>query len=188
MDTAWKPFIILFFNPYFWIFILFSMTIPYQLKLLRRFYPKSLQNIIIESETYNAEIEKDKKRKRITNKIQLLEGAIIFIPSSTLTLIYLTFSYYNNVAFIPDFFFSSVLLLFSSIMFFSLGIYILKSPAILSFLLKEDYLLYLEIEKKSISIDPLINLFLKYKNIFSYLFILMGLFSLIVFTFPAYFK
>jgi hypothetical protein len=81
------------------------MTIPYQLKLLRRFYPKSLQNIIIESETYNAEIEKDKKRKRITNKIQLLEGAIIFIPSSTLTLIYLTFSYYNNVAFIPDFFF-----------------------------------------------------------------------------------
>jgi len=61
VDTAWKPFIILFFNPYFWIFILFSMTIPYQLKLLRRFYPKSLQNIIIESETYNAEIKKEKE-------------------------------------------------------------------------------------------------------------------------------
>ena len=99
MNNSWDTFIFLFSNPYFWVYLAFGMMIPYILKLLRRFYPKSLKKIIIESEAFSRELEKDKKDKELTDKIRRFESLIIFIPASILMLIYLLFSYGNGVMF-----------------------------------------------------------------------------------------
>ena len=64
----------------------------------------------------------------------------------------------------------------------------LKGSEILNYILKDDYQRYLEIEKKSASIDPIIKFMLKYKNIFSYIFIVLGLLYFIMSIFPEYFK
>jgi len=188
MNNSWDSFIFLFTNPYYWLFVALSMTIPYILKLLRRYYPKSLQKVIVESEAFNRELEEDKKDKILTDKIKRLEGSIIFIPASILMLIYLLFSYYNGIVFTPDFIFHSVLYIFASAMFFSFGIYILKGSEILNYILQDDYQRYLEIEKKSASIDPIMNFFLKYKKIFSYIFIILGLLYFTMSILPEYFK
>ena len=188
MNNSWDTFIFLFSNPYFWIYLAFGMTIPYILKLLRRFYPKSLQKIIVESEAFSRELGEDRKDKELTDKIRRFEGSIIFIPASILMLIYLLFSYYNGVIFTPNFIFRSALFVFASAMFFSFGIYMLKGSEILNYILKDDYQRYLEIEKKSASIDPIIKFMLKYKNVFSYIFIILGLLYFIMSVFPKYFK
>ena len=188
MNNSWDTFIFLFSNPYFWVYLAFGMTIPYILKLLHRFYPKGLQKIIIESEAFSRELEEDKEDKELTAKIRRFEGSIIFIPASILMLIYLLFSYYNGVIFTPDFIFHSALFVFASAIFFSIGIYMLKGSEILNYILKDDYQRYLEIENKSASIDPIIKFMLKYKNIFSYIFIILGLLYFIMSMFPEYFK
>jgi len=188
MNNSWDTFIFLFSNPYFWIYLAFGMTIPYTLKWLRRFYPKSLKKIIIESEAFSRELEEDKKDKKLITKIRRVEGSIIFIPASILMLIYFLFSYYNSIMFTPNFIFHSALFVFASAMFFSAGIYMLKGSEILNYVLKNDYQRYLEIEKKSASIDPIIKFMLKYKNIFSYMFIVLGLLYFIMSVFPEYFK
>ena len=188
MNNSWDTFIFLFSNPYFWVYLAFGMIIPYILELLRRFYPKGLQKIIIESEAFCCELEEDKKDKELTAKIRRFEGSIIFIPASILMLIYLLFSYYNGVIFTPDFIFHSALFVFASAIFFSIGIYMLKGSEILNYILKDDYQRYLEIENKSASIDPIIKFMLKYKNIFSYIFIILGLLYFIMSMFPEYFK
>jgi len=164
------------------------MTIPHILKLLRRFYPKSLQKIIIESEAFSRELEKDTKDKKLSDNIRRLEGSIIFIPASILMFIYLIFSYYRGVAFTPNFIFNSALFVFASAMFFSFGIYMLKGSEILNYILKDDYQRYLEIERTTASIDPIIKFFLKYKKIFSYIFITLGLLYFIMSICPEYFK
>jgi hypothetical protein len=188
MNNSWDNFIYIFTHPYFWIILALGMILPYILKLLRRFYPKSLQKIIIDSETFNRELEEDENDKELSGKIRRLEGLIIFIPAFFLMLVYLIFSYFSGVEFTPHFIFHSALFVFASAMFFSSGIYMLKSSEILNYILKDDYQRYLEIEKTTTSIDPIIKLFVKYKKIFSYIFIILGLLYFIMSVFPEYFK
>jgi len=76
MNNSWDIYIFYFSSPYFWVFLAFSMTIPYILKLLRRFYPKSLQKMISESETFSRELEENKKDKELTTKVKRLEGVV----------------------------------------------------------------------------------------------------------------
>jgi hypothetical protein len=188
MNNSWDNFIYIFTHPYFLVILAFGMILPYILKLLRRFYPKSLQKIIIKSETFSRELEENEKDKELSAKIRRLEGSIIFIPASFLMLIYLIISYFNGVAFTPHFIFNSALFVFASAMFFSFGIYMLKGSEILNYILKDDYQRYLEIERTSASIDPIIKLFVKYKKIFSYIFISLGLLYFTMSIFPEYFK
>jgi len=188
MNSSWDNFIILFTNPYYWLFLALSMTIPYILKLLRRFYPKSLQKVIIESEDFSRELEADEEDKDLTKRVRQLEGSIIFIPAIILMLSYLLYSYYNGVVFTPYLIFHSGIYIFASSMFISLGIYMLKGSEIQNYILKDEYQRYLEIEEKSASIDPIIKFMLKYKKIFSYISIILGLFYFAMSIFPKYFK
>jgi len=103
-------------------------------------------------------------------------------------LIYLLFSYLNGVVFTPNFIYHSALFVFVSAMFLSSGIYMLKSSEILNYILKDDYQRYLEIEKKTATIDPIINFMSKHKKFFSYISIALGLLYFIMVLFPEFFK
>ncbi len=188
MNDSWDTFIYVFTHPYFWVFLVFAMSLEYILKFLRRFYPKSLQKYITDNEEFANELQEDAEDRELVGKVRNLEGIIIFIPALVLMLIYLLFSYFNSVKFTPHFIFHSAFFVFASAMFISVGIYILKGADILSYILKDNYQRYLEINKKISSLDPIIKFFEKYQKFFGYLFILFGLLYIIMVVFKEWFE
>ena len=180
MDKSWDSFIYLFTHPYFWMMILFGISLQYILEFMRRFYPKSWQENIAETEEYADELYEDKDDKRIMLKLRKIEGSIFAIPIVSVTFIYLLFSYYNGAKFTPNFIFSTTLHMSSSIMFLSMGIYMLKKFTILKYFFKDDYQRYLEIDKKAHSFDFVSRFIRKYMKLFGYVFLIFGI-STIVF-------
>ena len=61
----------LFSNPYVWLFIIFSFSLPYILKYIRRFYPEKLQQQMAKEEVCILEKSKKPEMKHLQKIFQI---------------------------------------------------------------------------------------------------------------------
>ena len=172
---SWEDFLWLFSQPEFIALLLFALAIEPILKFLRRFYPKPLQKIVDDCETFKEELAKNEADSKLMKQSYFYEAMLIFLPALSIFSIYLTYSYFNGNVLSRYFVMDSFASVFAPVMLISIGIVSIKHEAILKHKLKDDYRKYLEIYKKANSIDPYANFIEKNKRIFGYLFIAFGL-------------
>ena len=63
--------IYLFTNPYTWLFIVFTISLPYVFKYMRRFYPEKLQEQMAKEEVCTLEKSKKPEMKRLQKIFQI---------------------------------------------------------------------------------------------------------------------
>lgn len=175
----WEDFIWLFKQPKFIALFLFAMSLPLLLKYLRRFYPKSLQKITNETEAFTEELAKNKSDSKLVKQSTLYEAMLIFLPAFLIFSIYLISSYFNGTKLSPYFVKNSIAFIFSPVLFIGIGIFIINHESILKYKLKDNYQRYLDIYNKVNTIDPFSHFIEEHKKIFGYMFIVLGLITLV---------
>jgi len=87
--------IYLFSNPYTWLFIIFTFSLPYILKYMRRFYPKKLQQQMAEEEACILEINTKPEMKAMRKNVFI--GFVLSIIISYIISYYLIASVDNTL-------------------------------------------------------------------------------------------